>query len=92
MAKQTVNIGTTANDNTGDSLRVAGDKINDNFDELYGYADNTTTTALSLSTLNSTYATAIVGFKVYALSETPDPKIYTKTSTGWIHQTVTISV
>jgi hypothetical protein len=35
MAKQIVNIGTTANDNTGDSLRVAGGKINDNFDELY---------------------------------------------------------
>lgn len=35
MAKQTVNIGTVANDNTGDNLRIAGDKINDNFTELY---------------------------------------------------------
>lgn len=35
MAKQTINIGTTANDGTGSSLRVAGDMINDNFTELY---------------------------------------------------------
>ena len=35
MAKKTVNIGSSANDRTGDSLRAAFDKINDNFDELY---------------------------------------------------------
>lgn len=35
MAKQTINIGTSANDGTGDPLRTAFDKINDNFDELY---------------------------------------------------------
>lgn len=35
MAKQTINIGTAANDGTGDPLRTAFDKINDNFDELY---------------------------------------------------------
>jgi hypothetical protein len=36
MAKQTVSIGSSANDGTGDPLRTAFDKINDNFDELYG--------------------------------------------------------
>jgi hypothetical protein len=35
MSKQLVNIGTTANDGTGDPLRNAFDKINDNFNELY---------------------------------------------------------
>ena len=35
MAKQTINIGTTANDGTGDPLRDAFDKCNDNFTELY---------------------------------------------------------
>lgn len=35
MAKQTVNIGTLADDGTGDPARTAFDKINDNFDELY---------------------------------------------------------
>jgi hypothetical protein len=36
MAKQTIGIGSSANDGTGDPLRTAFDKINDNFDELYG--------------------------------------------------------
>lgn len=36
MAQQTINIGTTANDGTGDPLRTAFDKANDNFTELYG--------------------------------------------------------
>lgn len=35
MAKQTINLGTTANDGTGTSLRAGGDIINDNFTELY---------------------------------------------------------
>jgi len=35
MAQQTINIGAIANDNTGDTLRGAGEKINDNFTELY---------------------------------------------------------
>ena len=39
MAKQTIDLGTTANDHTGTDLRAAGDMINDNFDELYGYQD-----------------------------------------------------
>jgi len=35
MAKQTINIGSSSNDGTGDPLRTAFDKINDNFDEIY---------------------------------------------------------
>jgi hypothetical protein len=35
MAKQTINIGSSANDGTGDPLRTAFDKVNDNFNELY---------------------------------------------------------
>ena len=35
MAQQTINIGTSANDGTGDPLRTAFDKVNDNFTELY---------------------------------------------------------
>jgi hypothetical protein len=49
MAKQTINIGTSANDGTGDPLRDAMDKTNDNFTELYngagGVADGAVTTA-----------------------------------------------
>jgi len=43
MAKQPIGIGTSANDGTGDALRVAFDKTNDNFDEIY--ADDFVTTA-----------------------------------------------
>lgn len=35
MTKQVIGLGTTANDHAGDSLRVAGTKINSNFTELY---------------------------------------------------------
>ena len=49
MAKQTINIGSSANDGTGDPLRSAMDKTNDNFTELYagagGVADGAVTTA-----------------------------------------------
>lgn len=38
MAKQVIAVGTTANDGTGDTLRDAIIKVNDNFDELYGPA------------------------------------------------------
>jgi hypothetical protein len=43
MAQQTINIGTVANDLTGDPLRTAGSKINANFTELYA----SVTTALA---------------------------------------------
>ena len=35
MAFQSIEIGTAANDGTGDTLRTGGDKINDNFSEIY---------------------------------------------------------
>ena len=35
MAKQRINIGSAANDSTGDPLRTAFTKINQNFDEVY---------------------------------------------------------
>lgn len=38
MSQQTINIGSAANDDTGDPLRSAFDKCNDNFTELYSIA------------------------------------------------------
>lgn len=35
MTRQNISIGTTANDGTGDTLRSAGQKINENFVEIY---------------------------------------------------------
>ncbi len=95
MAKQIIDIGTTANDGTGDNLRGGGEKINDNFTELYDrtdFANNATTTALSLSTLNSTYSTAQQGFRVFALDIIAGALVYTKTNTGWISTIATVVV
>ena len=50
MAKQALDLGTVANDNTGDTLRAGGDKINDNFNELYTALGNGTT--LTVNTTN----------------------------------------
>ena len=35
MPRQVINIGIVANDGSGDSIRIAGQKINNNFEELY---------------------------------------------------------
>ena len=35
MAQQTLNVGTNSNDGTGDTLRVAMQKVNENFTEVY---------------------------------------------------------
>mgnify|MGYP003333600434 CR=1 FL=1 len=35
MAKQTINVGSAANDGTGDTLRAAAQKVNSNFTEVY---------------------------------------------------------
>ena len=48
MARQNINIGSSANDGTGDPLRTAFDKINDNFVELYGTDDDSKTLANNL--------------------------------------------
>jgi len=45
MAKQVINIGTNPNDNTGDSIRDAFDKTNDNFTDLYDNKQSTMTKA-----------------------------------------------
>ena len=37
MARQNINTGASANDGTGDSLRNAGNKINQNFQEIYQF-------------------------------------------------------
>ena len=37
MAKQTINVGSAPNDGTGDQLRDALIKVNENFDELYNF-------------------------------------------------------
>ena len=43
MAYQSLGLGSSANDGTGDDLRTGGDKINDNFVELYTKLGNGST-------------------------------------------------
>jgi len=47
MAKQGIGIGTSANDGTGDPLRTAMDKTNDNFNEVYALFGDGSTLAIS---------------------------------------------
>jgi hypothetical protein len=63
MAKQTLDIGTNANDGTGDTLRSGGEKINDNFNELYStlggnsIASNGINAAFATQTIDTASAT-----------------------------------
>ena len=47
MAYQKVGIGTNANDGTGDTLRVGADKINENFEDLFGKINGVANSAIS---------------------------------------------
>lgn len=49
MAKQSLNLGSAANDNTGDTLRAGGTKINDNFNELYAAIGNGATIQIDVT-------------------------------------------
>jgi len=62
MGQQTINVGTTANDGTGDTLRNSFIKVNDNFTEVYNlanqsivassYVDGTAVTGTTTETLS----------------------------------------
>ena len=67
MAKQTINVGQTANDKKGDSLRAAFQKVNNNFTELYTQLGLVNDPTLNLgafeftgSTMTTTDSTPIV--------------------------------
>jgi hypothetical protein len=52
MAQQTINIGATADDGTGDTFRSAFDKVNDNFNETFPLAENALSkTSLAVQTV-----------------------------------------
>ncbi len=58
MAKQVIGIGNAANDGSGDPLRTAGDKINDNFNEFYTkIGDGTNLYPLTFPNANATVLT-----------------------------------
>ena len=73
MAKQAIGLGSTANDGTGDSLRVGGDKINDNFDEIYTtFGDGSTLTPFTTGT--STLTNKTINLTSCLLYTSPSPR------------------
>ena len=61
MAKQSIGLGSVADDGTGDTLRIAGDKVNDNFDELYTtLGDGSTLTSVAVTAINNATANELV--------------------------------
>lgn len=85
MARQNINIGAVANDGTGDTLRDAFDKVNDNTIELYEvhgwgyYSDGETTpttqtftstpSKLSIDGLGATTETGYLPLEIRGVSE-----------------------
>lgn len=49
MSQQTIGIGTTANDGTGDDLRTSFGKVNDNFTEIYTELGGTSLSNLTIT-------------------------------------------
>jgi hypothetical protein len=82
MAFQSIEIGTTGNDGTGDTLRAGGDKINDNFSEIYtllGTGTALTSGISATSTVVSLSSPTVTGVASFADGSAGAPSI---TNTG----------
>ena len=63
MTRQDINIGSAANDGTGDTLRSAGSKINSNFKELYLQFGGDSDVLSSLITIKDSAGTGAIIFE-----------------------------
>jgi hypothetical protein len=77
MTKQVINVGTTANDKKGDSLRAAFQKVNANFTELYAtstvtFPSQTGNAGKYLKTNGTTLSWETVATDVSQLTDTTD--------------------
>ena len=63
MTRQNINVGSSANDGTGDTLRSAGTKINANFQELYTQLGGDSSTLSTLVKLIDSSSTGVVLFE-----------------------------
>ncbi len=82
MAYQSIGLGTTVGDGTGDTLRVGGDKINDNFVEIYtllGTGSALTSGISATSTVVTLAGPTITGVASFADGSVSAPSI---TNTG----------
>lgn len=94
MAKSLINIGSSPDDETGDALRSAGQKINSNFDEIYTtFGDGTSLTAPSTNSATADYATnAGIATVAEGLVFSPDITVGVVTATGFISAAATTPV
>lgn len=99
MAKQTIGIGTLANDGTGDPLRTAFDKVNDNFTEVYDAISNKGTDVFVVNAADNSIDGS-VGVCFIAGGRAEDPNIIGSTGkpvrndltpTGWSNDTAYVS-
>jgi hypothetical protein len=60
MAIQTLGLGSVADDGTGDTLRIAGDKINDNFLDVYTVLGDGTTLSTPAPSASPTFTGTLV--------------------------------
>jgi hypothetical protein len=82
MAYQSIGLGTTEGDGTGDTLRVGGDKVNDNFVEIYTLLGTGTALSSGISATASVVTLAgptITGVASFADGSNSAPSI---TNTG----------
>ena len=82
MTFQSIGLGSSANDGTGDTIRVGGDKINDNFTEIYTLLGTGTALTSGLSATSSVVTLAgpsITGVASFADGSASAPSI---TNTG----------
>tara|TARA_R110001583_G_scaffold2947_5_gene20019 strand:+ start:1797 stop:2783 length:987 start_codon:yes stop_codon:yes gene_type:complete len=82
MAYQSIGLGTTEGDGTGDTLRIGGDKVNDNFVEIYTLLGTGTALTSGISASSSVVTLAgpsITGVASFADGSVSAPSI---TNTG----------
>ena len=93
MAFQLLGIGSSANDGTGDTLRVGGDKINDNLIELYAKINGVSTGSISNGTaLTSDNVVLRQTTDTLTNKTLTNPTINAATLTGTVASTATVTV
>jgi hypothetical protein len=83
MAQEIINIGAAANDGTGDPLRTAFDKVNNNFTQLYNtLAASGPDGAIQFKNTNTLYSTLYVG-GTYLIAGAPGRIYYSNDGAVW---------
>ena len=76
MAKQSISIGSSANDGTGTSLRDGGDLINDNFNEIYTKLGDGSTLTSAITATATTLTLSNTSFASFQIKDTSEDHTY----------------